>query len=256
MCSLALISSLVVFLGQLVFSISIPTDDLGSNTLFFDDTLVFDSTQPSSPLFTDDNEFWVTDDAILSNPCAAAQDDLSFTQEETNNIFSRDDGAAQCLPPVNIGADPLQLFEMPLDSLESIILPLQEETPDDPFVPGYPGRLPDGEKGDYDPDDLKSQGWQPFTGAVHYEPPDSPACREISAYRGNFRYELCCNGKYVQRHTSTAPLSLLMTLIENETTANQDIELTYDCIRTCFDFFPFSFFFFSLFLFPFSFFLF
>lgn len=225
---LPLVSSIVVLLLRLVLSFSIPIDDLESNALLYDDT------QPSLFL-AEDNEFLTTADEALLNPCAAAQDDLSFTQEGTN-LFSREVGA-QCLPPVNIGAETLQLFEESFDSLESIILPLKRETSDDPPPVGFPGRLPDGEKGDVDLKTLENLGWQPYTGPVGFEAPDNSNCEELTRHRGNFKLELCCNAMHVGYDTQNQYVRDIFAQIDAETIANQDFALVYNCIRTFVGFF-------------------
>lgn len=230
--SLPFYSSLVIFLGRLVLTISIlnPTDDLESTLLLSDST-----SPPPSQFLADDNEFLsTTTDASLPDSCdaAAAQDDLSSTQEGTN-LFSRQTGA-QCLPPVNIGADTLQLFEAPLDSLESIIFPLKGETSDDPPPAEFPGLLPGGEQGDLDLEKLESLGWQPYAGAVHFEAPENSACPELTAHRGDFRLELCCNAMYVGYEAQSAAARSQMANIDAGTIANQDIAVIYNCICTFF----------------------
>lgn len=219
---LSLVSSLVLFLGRLVLSISIPTDYLDF------DPLLFDSTQ-SSLFLPEDNDF-LTTDATLSNPCAAAQDDLSFTEDGGTNLFSRDDHP-QCLPPVNIGADALQLFKSPLDSLENIFLPLNGETRNNPpLIEQNPGRLPDGEDGDDSEKNMENQGWQPYAGSVGVETTDDSACKKLTAGLGTYHIELCCNSKYNSRDGQGGLAGSRMGQIDDLTIANQDIAVIYECI--------------------------
>ena len=227
MYSLLLVSSMFLFLGRLVISISLPTDHLDS------DTLLFDSTQSSLFLPDDDDDFWTTADATLSNPCAAAQDDLSFTQAGGTNLYSRDDHP-QCLPPVNIGAEALQLFESPLDSLESTLLPLKGETPNDPPPPPYPGHLPDDEENYITPKQMEDLGWQTFTGTVRIEAPDDSTCKELAAGRENYNIEVCCNAMYVGYEVTSEYTRRVMEPIDAQTIENQDIAVIYDCICTAF----------------------
>ena len=230
MYSLPLVSSMFPLLGRLVISISLPTDDLDS------DTLLFDSTQ-SSLFLSDDDDFLTIADATVSNPCAAAQDDLSFMQDGGTNLYSRDDHP-QCLPPVNIGAEALQLFESPLDSLESNLLPLKGETPNDPPPPPYPGRLPDGVNNFITPKQVEDLGFQPFTGDVRIEAPDDSTCRELAAGRGNFNIEVCCNAMYVGYEVTSDYTRRIMEPIDAQTIANQDIAVIYNCI--CTTLFPYN----------------
>lgn len=164
-----------------VFSIvSFSTDDLNSDTILFDDT-------QSSLFLPEDNEFSIITDAGLPNPCVAVEDD----QEEKLNLFSRDDHP-QCLPPVEIGPDALQLFESPLNSLENILLPFQGETSTDSNE--TPGLFLNGEQGDWDPrKQTQEDSWQPYTGGVRVEPTDDNTCRKLTADRGDYNAEVCCN---------------------------------------------------------------
>lgn len=234
MYSLPLASSLVLFLGRLVLSSSIPIDNLDSNSL------LFDNSQPLTFL-AGDNDF-LTADTTLSNPCATGQDDLSFTQEEGTTLFSRDDHP-QCLPPVNIGADALQLFESPLDSLANTLLPLKGETPQNPPPLKYPGLLPDGEiGGDHDSEDMENQGWQPYGGSVRIESSDDNSCPKLAAGRGNFNIELCCNAIYVG-YGARSPLARdRIAQIDPVTVANQDIAVIFNCICTFFSYIYIKFF--------------
>ena len=227
MYSLPFIFSLVVFLGRFALSTAIPIDDLDF------DTLLFDSTQPS--LFLADNpDLLTTADATLANPCAAAQDDLSLTQDTETNLFSRDDHP-QCLPPVNIGDEALHLFESPLDSLESTILPLKGETPNDLPPLSVPGRLPDGQQGFLNPKQLQDEGWQPYAGEVRIEIPENNNCEYLVRHRGNFKMEVCCNAMYVGYEANSGSARSILAGIDAETIANQDIAVIFNCICTfCF----------------------
>lgn len=221
---LPFISSLVLFLGRLVLSISIPTDDLDF------DPLLFDSTQSS--LFLSEANDFLTTDATRSNPCAAAQDDLSFTQDGETNLISREDHP-QCLPPVRIGSDALQLFDSPLDSLERTLLPLNGVTPNNlPQTEPYSEPLPNGEEGDYSDKKMEDQGWQPYTGSVGLETPDDSACKELTAGLGAYNIELCCNARYKSLDVRDGLASSRMGQIDALTIANQDIAVIYECICT------------------------
>ena len=185
--------SVAVFvLAHRVLSIVQLIDDSDSLPLVFDNT-------PSSSLFTDDDGVSTTTSAEnLPNLCAivAPPDGLSFTQEDPS-LFSRRrrDSNPACLPPVNIGAETLHLFENPLDTLENVLLPLNgQNSGDSSRSPGLFSE--DGEQG-YD-EDFDAQGWQPYRGEVHYEEPsESKTCKELTAHRGNFNLELCCINLHV-----------------------------------------------------------
>ena len=221
---LPLVFSLVLFLGRLVLSLLIPTDDLDF------DPLLFDSTQ-SSPFLPEANDF-LTTDATLSNPCAAAQDDLSLTQDGETNLFSREDHP-QCLPPVSIGSDALHLFDSPLDSLERTLFPLNGETPNNPPpTEPYPERLLGVEEGDRGEKKMENQGWQPYTGSVGVETPDDSACKELTARLGTYNIELCCNAMSQSRDARGGLASSRMGQIDALTIANQDIAVIYECICT------------------------
>lgn len=222
--------SVAVFvLEQLVLSNSFLMDGLDSLPVVFDNT-------PSSSLFTDDDEVSTTTMAeTLPNLCAtvAPPDGLSFTQEDTN-LFSRRrrDSNPACLPPVNIGAETLHLFENPSDTLENILLPLNVQNPDDSS--GSPGLSSEnGEQGN--DEDLNAQGWQPYRGKVHYEEPsESKTCKELTAHRGNFILELCC----IDLYAGPLPFSPDRYYLEDYeqvdawTRSNEDFAAVYTCAGT------------------------
>ena len=215
--------SLIVVIPRLaLLSLSFPADDdLNSNTLLFD-------TQ-DPPSFLDETQILTTDAQI---PCAAPND-LSLTEDGTN-LFAREDGA-QCLPPVNIGADVLQLFDDPLNSLENTItlpLPLEgsDETSGDPIRPSYPGLLPGDETGNFRDEDLEKLGAQPYTGPVRIEVPENNNCKALTAHLGNFNYELCCDGDYVSTSTRSPFTRERLQPVDAETIANHDYTLVYSCI--------------------------
>ena len=226
--SLLLIFSVVVcVLGQL------PMDDLDSSSLLFD-------SKPSSSLFTDDDEYLTTTTAAtLPNPCVsgATSDDLGFTQDETN-LFSRrrrDNNPEACLPPVNIGADTLHLFEKPLDSLENLVLPLKEQNSDDSF---YPGKLSPGEELSHDDlMDWIDEGYEHYSGPTFYlDTPESDTCKELTADRGNYPFELCCDVLWASKEAPKSPgryWEQELDEIDERTKANQDFALVYRCIGTC-----------------------
>lgn len=141
---------LIVIISQVVLLCSFPTDNLD----------LFDTAQTSP--FVDENEFLMTN---APNSCVTSNDlsltDETITDETTSNLFVRDDGPRECLPPVNIGADTKQLFEDPLNFLKDHILPSNDgETASDPIIPlKTPGQLPDNEIGEYDAEEMKKQGW-------------------------------------------------------------------------------------------------
>lgn len=229
-CSRLLAFSVAVFvLKPLVLSISFLTDDLDSLPLVVDDT-------PSSSLFIDDDEVSTRTTAeTLPNLCStvAPPDGLSFTQEDTS-LFSRRrrDSNPACLPPVNIGAETLHLFENPLDTLENILHPLNGQNSDDSSeIPGLSSES--GEQGD--DNDLNAQGWQPYTGKVHYEEPsESKTCKELTAYRGNFNLELCC----ISLYAGNLPFSPDRYYLEDYeqvdawTRSNEDFAAVYTCAGT------------------------
>lgn len=227
--------SLIIILGRFTRSIAIPIDDLDFNTP------LIDSTQ-SSLFLAENDDLLTTADATLPNSCAVAQDDLSFTQDTQDdlsftqdpetNLFSRDD-RPQCLPPVNIGAEALQLFESPLDSLESTILPLKGETPNDLPPLSIPGRLPDDRPGFLTPKQMEDEGWTPYTGPVRIEVPKNNNCEDLVRHRGNFKIEVCCNAMYVSYEANSESARSIMAGIDAETIANQDIALIFNCICTC-----------------------
>lgn len=224
MHSLTRVSFSVVLLGRFVLSISNPSDDLESNAL------LFDSTDPSLFLTDDEtNDFLTTPitDAALLNPCAAAQDDLSFT-EGGPNLFSREDGP-QCLPPVNIGADTLHLFENPLDSLENTILPFKGQNSDGQPPSIYPGRLPDGEDGSVNWGDMRDLGWKPYRGPVRIESPQSSDCLSLTAHLGNYPVEVCCDGTHAGEPEGPIDRSR-MTQVDPLTISNQQFAMCYYCI--------------------------
>ena len=207
-----------ILISSFVLTLSLPADDLNSDTLLFD-------TEPSP--FLDSNEL-LTTDAALSNPCAP-QDDLSLT--EGTNLFSREEGA-QCLPPVNIGADASQLFDNPLDLLEKNILPLNgDENSDDSSPFQYPGLLPGGDTGNYNAEDAEKQGWQPYTGPVHIQGSDDVNCRSLSAISGEYPYELCCDGLYLGYEAQSIWARTVLGQIDARTVANQDYAVIFRCIR-------------------------
>lgn len=191
---------------------------------------VFDSTQ-ASPLFTDDNDLLTTAEAISSNPCAPVQNDQSFTEGGTN-LFSREDGL-ECLPPVNIGAETLHLFETPLNSLENIVLPKKGETSDDsPPLFGYPGLLPDGEEGIYNSEDLNELGREPYMGPVRYEAPESNNCPGLTDILGTYNIEVCCDGLYVGYEAQTDETRRILAHIDEDTVENQEYAVVYNCLCT------------------------
>lgn len=232
MYSLLYVFCVIFFLGRFVPSIALPTDAPDSDPLFFD------STQPSIFL-PEDNDF-LTTDATLSNPCAAAQDKLGFLPEGETVLISRDDHP-QCLPPVNIGADALRLFESPLDSLENTLLPLKEETetPNNPSLDGMTGSLPSGGVGNYDPKKAEEEGWQPLQGSMFIVAPDDSTCKALTAGRGTYTIELCCNAIYVGYEFFSQQVRGRAAQIDAVTRANQDIAVIFNCICT----FYFTFFF-------------
>lgn len=184
-------------------------------------------------VFSEDDTF-STMDTIVQNPCAPAQDDLSFTQEGETNLFSRDDHP-QCLPPVNIGADALPLFESPLNSLDNTLLPLNGETSND---------LPDNKEGGYNAQQMEEQGWQPYGGSVGLVTSDDSACKILTAGLGIYHIELCCNGKYQSGDGQDGLANSRMEQIDAVTIANQNIAVIHECICAFFFvFFWFSHFF-------------
>lgn len=227
--SLLLISSAVFFiLGQPVYSMSLPSDDLDSLPVLFDDST------SSSSLFNDEDEFSTSRTAAIDfNSCGAvaAPDDLSLSPDETNLFSRREDNSAECLPPVNIGADTLQLFEAPLDSLENTILPFKGQIPDDPSPGVYPGRLPDGERGNYDSEEIRKAGWQPYEGAVRQQvPPPSDDCERLTSFRGRFPWELCCDSRYYAVEPSDEPERDALAMVDAWTRRNEDVAIIFDCI--------------------------
>lgn len=205
-------------------SLSFSTIDLGTDWL-----------KPESSLMAD---------AALSNPCVAPQNDLTSSNEETN-LFSRQND--QCLPPVKIGAEASQIFEAPLDLLESALLPPtflipnllspKEETPDNPF---YDGRLPNGVEGELDLDELEEQGWQPYTGPVHID--KSENCAKLVGAAGNYNYEVCCDHTVRQLDPITDLARRILAGVDERTLANNDYLVVAHCERTCPLFFPGGFF--------------
>ena len=236
--SLLLVCCTAVFIRErLILSVSFSTDDLDSLPLLFDD-----SASSSLSLFNDDDEFSTTTTAAtLPNSCAAVgflDDDLSLSQDETNLLSRRrDSSAAECLPPVNIGADTLQLFEAPWDSLENAVMPLKGQIPDDDPPPppaGYPGLLSDGE-GDYNPEDLEEAGYRPYQGAVRVEvPPESSTCAGLTFLRGLFTWELCCDGAYYAREAASEFDREALKQVDWWTRWNQDAAVIKFCICTFF----------------------
>lgn len=236
-CSVLLVPSIFVFvLGQFVFSISIPMDDVNSPSLFFDST-------PSSSVFSDDDEFssttttTTTTAETLPNFCAAVADPdgLSYTQGDMNLFSRRSENGAACLPPVNIGAEALQLFERPLDLLENIVLPLKEQNSDDSSF-GYPGIFLPGDRGNLNIEDTEKSGWQPYTGEVRYDIPKSNDCKRLTAQRGNFDFELCCDNVYAELPFNQI-LSNAYRQVDAATRRNSDFAVVWDCVRTFFFFF-------------------
>lgn len=234
--------SILIFLRLfVVYSLSLPTDDSDFNNFLFDDSL-----QPflGGGGRDDENGFLsmtttTTADATPgNNPCVAANGADTNQQEEeeedTMNLFSRaaDPGGPQCLPPVNIGAETLHLFESPLDTLNNILLPHSDNPPTPDALPplSYPGLLPDGETSTASQQSLDELGAQPYTGLVEQNP--SPACQELTAHLGSFPYDLCCDGKEVDYGWRSVELADRMLGLDRQTVANGVIRRTYDCIRT------------------------
>lgn len=230
--SLLLGCSIVILIGeQLVLSISFPTDDLDSLPGLFDDSA------SSASLFNDDDElFTTTTAATVPNSCAAVvplDSDLSLSQDETNLFSRREDNSAGCLPPVNIGADTLQLFEAPLDSLENAVSPLKEQMPNDPFSGAYPGLLPNGQRGRYDRQDMENAGYQPYKGAVRVEiPPHSRTCVQLTFLRGIFLWELCCDDTYSGFEPSDQAERNALANVDFWSKWQQDVAVIYNCICT------------------------
>lgn len=263
--SLLLTFSIAVFVPeQLVFvsSISFVMDDLDSLPLVFDNT-------PSSFLFTDDDDDEVsitttTTAETLPNFCATVvpPNDLSFTQEEDTNLFSRrrrDSSNPACLPPVKIGAETLHLFENPLDTLENtlllppngqnplpldtlenmLLLPLdgpEKNSDDSSGSPGGGLSSEENEKqGNDDNTNLNAQGWRIYRGEVHYEEPaESKTCKELTAHRGNFNLELCCMSLYAGKLPFSPDRYYLedYELVDAWTRSNEDYAAVYICART------------------------
>lgn len=235
MYSLPVVYSILVFLGRLVYSISLSTDDSDFNEFWFDD-----SVQPFLEA-ADEDDFLsttttTTSDATLGNPCVAIND-------QDMNLFSRADGGPQCLPPVNIGAETLHLFEAPFDTLNNVILPLEENTQTpDPTPPDavpplrYPGLLPEGEEGQYDPGTLRMQGYQPYTGPMHYEQENND-CEELTAQYGSYPHEVCCDALHVGYEAQSPSSRSVLQRIDAQTVANQNIAVIYNCIHTFAKFF-------------------
>ena len=195
-------------------------------TIWDSDPILFDNTQPSLFL-PEGDDFWTTTDAAaLSNPCVAEG-------EGESNLFSRDDHP-QCLPPVNIGDDALQLFESPLNFLEeNILLPFKRETP--PIDPNeeIPGPLLlNGAQGDWNPKVKIQEGWQPYTGGVRIEPTDDNTCQQLTADRGIYNVEVCCNWNYVGAVVESELDKSRIANIDARTIANQDIGVIRGCLCT------------------------
>lgn len=232
--SVLFVSSIVVFvLTSLGFSDSIPLDDLDSSTFLFDGT-------PSSSLFTDDDDFLTTTTTTttaetLPDLCAAdaASNDLSFTQSDETNLFSRSpENGAACLPPVNIGAESLQLFKDPLNLLENTLLPFKGQNSDDPS--GSSGLPPSGEsERRVNSENKNQQGWQPYTGGVKYDIPDSESCRELTAARGDYHVELCCDSAYAGPPTDGV-VRMRLRMADSTTRKNSDFAVGFQCVRTSF----------------------
>ena len=156
----------------------------------------------------------------------ATYDNLCAIQEGSNptnelDLFARGaSDAAECLPPVNIGPESLQLFEDPLTMLQK--LPLQ--TDDDPAGSGpsspqspepknpiYPGLLPKEQNGlpalDYDEflETMGKQGWVDLQDpAVEGNEDDDDAC-DPGLLEGIYEYNLCCEGPAVERNRFADP---------------------------------------------------
>lgn len=163
------------------------------------------------------------------NPCTGQVDHLSSSLSNDDvNLFTRDPNPElnQCLPPVNIGAEPLnlKLFNDPLSVLENLVT--KDKTPSGgkgpnglgpggPEIPGIPG-LPDED--DFDrgvelwpiPDE---SGWKKYEGPV-YGPEgfrdgsygserlqeedevleDDDEEDDDGPCLGNYIWDLCCDG--------------------------------------------------------------
>ena len=226
-----LLISLIVLISKLALtsSLSFSTDDLNPNPL------LFDTVEPSSFLAEEGNEI-LTTNAIPVTSCAAAVSDDSSRTNEASNLFSRDDdGVAQCLPPVNIGADALQLFEDPLNLLENnIILPLKkDETSDDPpppndsFSPRYPGILPNGVEGHLSDEEYEDLGFYPYTAPVRIEGVDDVSCKKWTADLGNFELELCCDDTYASIEAIGEAFKSRLRQVDARTIQNQDVEVIF-----------------------------
>ena len=222
---LSLVFSTFLFLPRFGFS-----DDANFDPFLYD--IDIDSTQSSSPFFTENNNEFLAADSTLPNACAVPYDDLSFTPDQTN-LFSRQNNNNECLPPVQIGTEALQLFESPLDLLENLVLPFKGQTSDNPSPPSYPGLVPDGGPGSFD-----EEGFRPYTGAVRVEPKDDSTCKEYGDPWGDYPIELCCNGEYMGREAISDASKARLATVDARTVINQDYAVVYHCLRT---FFPLPF---------------
>ena len=80
---------------------------------------------------------------------------------------------------------------------------------------------------------MKQEGWQDFTGDVLFDIPDSKDCKELTAARGDFKVELCCDSTYAG-FPFNAGLSYVYGQVPVETRRNDDIAVVWDCIRRFF----------------------
>lgn len=154
-------------------------------------------------MFEDDILFAVTAD----DQCGI-QEGFDPTSGEAN-LFVRD--SPECLPPVNIGADTLQLFEDPLTLLENLPLstdddfsgsglpPPQSPGPSDPISPGLlpkeqQDRLWTADERRAFEKEMAEQGWVDMPPVPRPVRDIDPAC-DPEVLGGIYEEYLCCGGQ-------------------------------------------------------------
>ena len=135
-----------------------------------------DGRDLETSLFTGniDNDFLTADAINQVSSCVGPEDHLSSSISNSDIfLFARDPEHEECLPPVNIGADVLNLWKDPVSELERQIL--NDKTP------GATGPGPEEPKPPahillYDPDDgddmfriPDEEGWVDYEGPVYDE---------------------------------------------------------------------------------------
>ena len=224
---------LAIFL-RLAFSLSFSTDDLIDTN---DDTSLFDSVAAAggtASLFNSDDSV-LADGTSASNACLSQEDSLLplFDDEATTSDLVARELHPACLPPVQIGGEASQLMADPLDLLETHILPLKDQLPDQNISPPYPPGY--NEPGTYDPEAAAKEGWQDYLGEVTPAIPEEDSqCLLLGtvALMGLYPFEVCCDGHWAYYEPASTEEQTMLDRVDILTASNRDFMLLYACIGT------------------------